>query len=158
MSLLSPRLCIFFRVASGVCGAMWRPHHADHQARRARIHLRRQPHRLRGGHGCTRGQSWTEFVQLSPKTTPVQQLILSIWPITTWQVLEEERLAENAERMGELLRSELRKLPRDIVTTVRGKGLLNAIVIKETKGRLSVKSLKYEVTVWHITHSRRCRL
>lgn len=51
-------------------------------------------------------------------------------------MLEEERLAENAERMGELLRSELRKLPRDIVTTVRGKGLLNAIVIKETKGRL----------------------
>lgn len=53
-------------------------------------------------------------------------------------MLEEERLAENAERMGELLRTELRKLPRDIVTTVRGKGLLNAIVIKETKGRLVV--------------------
>lgn len=56
-----------------------------------------------------------------------------------WKVLEEERLAENAERMGELLRSELRKLPREIVTTVRGKGLLNAIVIKETKGRLKGK-------------------
>lgn len=53
--------------------------------------------------------------------------------IAALEVLEEERLAENAERMGELLRSELRKLPRDIVTTVRGKGLLNAIVIKETK-------------------------
>lgn len=51
-----------------------------------------------------------------------------------WQVLEEEKLAENAQRMGELLRSELRKLPKDIVTTVRGKGLLNAVVIKETKG------------------------
>ncbi|XP_077407341.1 ornithine aminotransferase, mitochondrial [Vanacampus margaritifer] len=49
------------------------------------------------------------------------------------QVLEEEKLADNAERMGQLLRSELRKLPSDIVTTVRGKGLLNAIVIKETK-------------------------
>lgn len=55
--------------------------------------------------------------------------------------MEEERLAENAERMGELLRSELRKLPRDIVTTVRGKGLLNAIVIKETKGRLKKNAL-----------------
>ncbi|XP_075889542.1 ornithine aminotransferase, mitochondrial [Nelusetta ayraudi] len=53
--------------------------------------------------------------------------------IAALEVMEEERLAENAERMGELLRSELRKLPRDIVTTVRGKGLLNAIVIKETK-------------------------
>lgn len=51
--------------------------------------------------------------------------------------MEEERLAENAERMGVLLRSELRKLPKDIVTTVRGKGLLNAVVIKETKGRES---------------------
>lgn len=48
--------------------------------------------------------------------------------------MEEEKLAENAQRMGELLRAELRKLPKDIVTTVRGKGLLNAVVIKETKG------------------------
>uniref|UniRef100_A0A3B4ARU7 Ornithine aminotransferase n=1 Tax=Periophthalmus magnuspinnatus TaxID=409849 RepID=A0A3B4ARU7_9GOBI len=48
-------------------------------------------------------------------------------------VLEEERLAENAERMGKILRSELSKLPKDIVTAVRGKGLLNAVVIKETK-------------------------
>lgn len=50
------------------------------------------------------------------------------------QVMEEEKLAENSQRMGELLRTELRKLPKDIVTTVRGKGLLNAIVIKDTKG------------------------
>lgn len=52
------------------------------------------------------------------------------------QVLEEEKLAENAQKMGELFRSELRKLPKDIVTTVRGKGLLNAVVIKETKGTI----------------------
>ena len=50
------------------------------------------------------------------------------------QVMEEERLAENAEWMGQILRAELRKLPSDVVTCVRGKGLLNAIVIKETKG------------------------
>ncbi|KAM6964084.1 ornithine aminotransferase, mitochondrial [Tautogolabrus adspersus] len=49
------------------------------------------------------------------------------------EVMEEEKLAENAQRMGKILRAELRKLPKDIVTTVRGKGLLNAIVIKETK-------------------------
>ncbi|XP_046888362.1 ornithine aminotransferase, mitochondrial [Hypomesus transpacificus] len=53
--------------------------------------------------------------------------------IAALEVLEEEKLAENAERMGQLLRSELNKLPKDIVTAVRGKGLLNAIVIKETK-------------------------
>uniref|UniRef100_A0A3B3VAE1 Ornithine aminotransferase n=1 Tax=Poecilia latipinna TaxID=48699 RepID=A0A3B3VAE1_9TELE len=53
--------------------------------------------------------------------------------IAALEVMEEEKLAENAQRMGELLRTELKKLPKDIVTTVRGKGLLNAIVIKETK-------------------------
>ncbi|XP_061613235.1 ornithine aminotransferase, mitochondrial isoform X1 [Phyllopteryx taeniolatus] len=53
--------------------------------------------------------------------------------IAALQVMEEEKLVENAERMGQLLRSELSKLPSDIVTTVRGKGLLNAVVIKETK-------------------------
>lgn len=50
------------------------------------------------------------------------------------QVMEEEKLAENAEKMGQILRAELNKLPNEIVTMVRGKGLLNAIVIKETKG------------------------
>uniref|UniRef100_A0A3P8TRW8 Ornithine aminotransferase n=1 Tax=Amphiprion percula TaxID=161767 RepID=A0A3P8TRW8_AMPPE len=53
--------------------------------------------------------------------------------VAALQVLEEEKLAENAQKMGELLRAELRKLPKDIVTTVRGKGLLNAVVINETK-------------------------
>ncbi|KAM9425978.1 ornithine aminotransferase, mitochondrial isoform 1-T2 [Pholidichthys leucotaenia] len=53
--------------------------------------------------------------------------------IAALQVLEEEKLAENAQRMGKQLRAELNKLPKDIVTTVRGKGLLNAVVIKETK-------------------------
>ncbi|XP_023686688.1 ornithine aminotransferase, mitochondrial [Paramormyrops kingsleyae] len=53
--------------------------------------------------------------------------------IAALEVLEEERLSENAENMGQLLRAELMKLPNDVVTCVRGKGLLNAIVIKETK-------------------------
>merc|ERR1712071_336862 len=45
------------------------------------------------------------------------------------QVLEEEKLAENAQRLGELLRGELRQLPSQVVKLVRGKGLLNAVVI-----------------------------
>jgi len=45
------------------------------------------------------------------------------------KVLEEEKLADNAEKLGRILRHELRELPKEIVTTVRGKGLLNAIVI-----------------------------
>lgn len=47
------------------------------------------------------------------------------------KVLEDEKLAENAEKCGNLLRNELNKLPKDIVNIVRGKGLLNAIVINE---------------------------
>lgn len=50
-------------------------------------------------------------------------------------MLEEENLAENADKMGTILRRELMKLPSDVVTAVRGKGLLNAIVIRETKGK-----------------------
>lgn len=51
------------------------------------------------------------------------------------EVLQEEKLAENAEKMGQLLRSELSKMPKDIVSVVRGKGLLNAIVINSSKKR-----------------------
>lgn len=44
-------------------------------------------------------------------------------------VLKEEKMAENAEKMGQLLRSELAKLASPLISTIRGKGLLNAIVI-----------------------------
>ena len=46
------------------------------------------------------------------------------------QVLLEEKLAENAEVMGEILRGELASLPGDRVRLVRGQGLLNAIQIQ----------------------------
>ncbi len=45
------------------------------------------------------------------------------------QVLKDEHMAENAEAMGEILREELRQLHSPLIQTVRGKGLLNAIVI-----------------------------
>ena len=38
-------------------------------------------------------------------------------------------MAENAETMGRLLRKEISNLNSPLITTVRGKGLLNAIVI-----------------------------
>ncbi len=47
------------------------------------------------------------------------------------QVLKEEKLAENAEEMGNYLRSELRKIDSPLIQIIRGKGLLNAIVIEE---------------------------
>ena len=53
--------------------------------------------------------------------------------IASLQVLKDEQLAANAEAMGELLRSELTKLKSPFITTVRGKGLLNAIVIKHER-------------------------
>ncbi len=53
------------------------------------------------------------------------------------KVLKDEKLAENAEKMGIIFREEMNKLKAesDVITTVRGKGLLNAIVIKEKEGK-----------------------
>ncbi len=48
------------------------------------------------------------------------------------QVLKDENMAANAEAMGILLRSELAKLNSPFITTIRGLGLLNAIVIKHS--------------------------
>lgn len=50
------------------------------------------------------------------------------------QVLIDEEMAANAQNLGEILREELRKIRSERVTTVRGKGLLNAIVIRELDG------------------------
>ncbi len=47
-------------------------------------------------------------------------------------VLKEEKMADNAAAMGELLRAGLRDLQSPFIATVRGRGLLNAIVIKHT--------------------------
>jgi len=49
--------------------------------------------------------------------------------ITSLQVLKDEKMAENAETMGTLLRAELKKINSLFIADVRGKGLLNAIVI-----------------------------
>lgn len=44
-------------------------------------------------------------------------------------VLKEEKMAENAAAMGELFRTELEKIQSPLIKTIRGRGLLNAIVI-----------------------------
>jgi len=51
--------------------------------------------------------------------------------LASLQVLLDEKLAERSNKMGEILRGELSQLPTSVVKTVRGKGLLNAIVIDE---------------------------
>jgi ornithine aminotransferase len=49
--------------------------------------------------------------------------------IAALTVLKEEDMAANAAAMGELMRKELRALESPFISIVRGKGLLNAIVI-----------------------------
>jgi ornithine--oxo-acid transaminase len=57
--------------------------------------------------------------------------------IAALKVLVEEDLAENAEKLGAIFREELKIYERthDMVEVVRGKGLLNAVVIKPKNGK-----------------------
>jgi ornithine--oxo-acid transaminase len=56
------------------------------------------------------------------------------------KVVRDENLADNAEKLGAYLREELRKIPGNRIKLVRGKGLLNAIIINEIDG----------ITAWDI--------
>ncbi len=51
------------------------------------------------------------------------------------EVVKDEKLAENAERLGRIFRSEMQKLVdhSELLVLVRGKGLLNAIVINDSE-------------------------
>ena len=51
------------------------------------------------------------------------------------QVVKDEQLAENAARLGEIFRKELCDYIKtsNVATLVRGKGLLNAVVINDTE-------------------------
>ena len=51
------------------------------------------------------------------------------------EVVIDENLAENAYRLGKIFRRELRAFDNDMITLVRGRGLLNAIVIKPKDGK-----------------------
>lgn len=55
--------------------------------------------------------------------------------VAALQVVKDEKLAERAEKLGEIFRAELNKIDSDMVELVRGKGLLNAIVIKPKNGK-----------------------
>lgn len=54
--------------------------------------------------------------------------------IEALQVLKDENLAENAYHRGNQLRDGLKAMNSPFVQTIRGKGLLNAIVINESHG------------------------
>jgi ornithine--oxo-acid transaminase len=51
------------------------------------------------------------------------------------KVVQEENMVENAERLGEIFREEVKKIDSPLIELVRGKGLLNAVVIKPTNGK-----------------------
>ena len=54
--------------------------------------------------------------------------------VAALNVVEEEKLSERAEELGQIFRKEIQKLieKTDLITGVRGKGLLNAILINDT--------------------------
>ncbi len=54
--------------------------------------------------------------------------------IAALEVVREEKLAERSEKLGALLRKELSAIDSPMISLVRGKGLLNAVVIKPTGG------------------------
>ena len=48
------------------------------------------------------------------------------------EVIKSEKMVENSFKMGEILRAELAKLNSPFIASIRGRGLLNAIVIKHS--------------------------
>ncbi len=77
------------------------------------------------------------------------------------QVLKDENMTENAETMGTLLRKELRNLNSKYISLIRGKGLLNAIIIqhynKEAAWELCLQ-LKENGLLAKPTHGDKIRL
>jgi len=55
--------------------------------------------------------------------------------IAALEVIREEKLAENAERLGQIFREEFSGINSEMIELVRGKGLLNAVVIKPKNGK-----------------------
>ncbi len=55
--------------------------------------------------------------------------------IAALEVVTEENLVENANRLGEIFRKEMNRIieKTDLVLKVRGKGLLNAIIVNDTE-------------------------
>lgn len=55
--------------------------------------------------------------------------------MTALDVLQEEKLVENSEKLGKIFRAEMKAINSPLIEIVRGKGLLNAVAIKPTNGK-----------------------
>ncbi|KAK7951823.1 ornithine aminotransferase [Apiospora aurea] len=53
--------------------------------------------------------------------------------IRALEIMEEEQLTEKAEKLGNVFRESIAAFKSPVVKTIRGKGLLNAVVIDESK-------------------------
>ena len=81
--------------------------------------------------------------------------------ITALTVLKEENMTQNAEARGRQLREGLEKLNSKNIKVIRGKGLLNAIVIKHTDAEAAWKlclALKENGLLAKPTHGDKIRL
>jgi ornithine--oxo-acid transaminase len=55
--------------------------------------------------------------------------------IASLNILKDEKLSENSEKLGNIFRNEFRSIKSEMIELVRGKGLLNAVVIKPKGGK-----------------------
>ncbi len=55
--------------------------------------------------------------------------------IAALEVIRDENLAENAARLGEIFRKEMKNIKSEMIELVRGKGLLNAVVVRPKSGK-----------------------
>jgi ornithine--oxo-acid transaminase len=55
--------------------------------------------------------------------------------IAALEVIKEEKLAEKADRLGKIFRDEMKAVKSEMIELVRGKGLLNAIIIRPKNGK-----------------------
>lgn len=55
--------------------------------------------------------------------------------MTALDVLVDEGLVDRAQRLGEIFRTKVREIGSPLIKEVRGRGLLNAVVIDETQSK-----------------------
>ncbi|NPD44231.1 MULTISPECIES: ornithine--oxo-acid transaminase [unclassified Lentimicrobium] len=55
--------------------------------------------------------------------------------VAALEVVKEEKLAERAEYLGEIFRREMKAIDSPMISLVRGRGLLNAVIIKPKNGK-----------------------
>lgn len=55
--------------------------------------------------------------------------------VAALEVVRDEKLAERAEKLGKIFREEMSAIKSDMIQLVRGKGMLNAIIIRPKNGK-----------------------